>query len=343
MKILKEKFGITQDSNDVFQYKLINNSGNYVTVLNYGATILSIGIKSQLGTLVDVCLGYNTIEAYEKNSGYLGACIGRVGNRIGNACFTLNGEEYKLAKNDGNNHLHGGLKGFNKCIFEVRETSEEIIFSRLSKDGEEGYPGNLKVEVSYSFDDTNQLTIRYFAVSDKDTPVNLTNHTYFNLSGEADGNILDHTMQIMASNFTEADEGCLPTGKFLSVEETPFDFREPKQIGKDIEADYIQLKNAGGYDHNFVLDGNGFRKVATVTSPKTNITMEVLTDKPGMQFYTGNFLSGQMGKSNTSYKKQAGFCLETQFFPNSLACSNFPSIILKAGQVYQSSTTYHFL
>lgn len=339
--VTKHLFGAMPDDTEVYQYRLTNGAGSCVTVMEYGATITAIVLNTPKGP-VDVCLGYKTLDEYRANGGYLGACIGRVGNRIGNARFTLNGHEYQLAANDGINHLHGGDQGFDKCLFTICEIEGGVRASRRSPDGEENYPGNLDVTVDYLFNDTNELTLVYNAVSDADTIVNLTNHTYFNLSGEGDGSILDHTLTLNAATFTENDDSCQPTGNILSVDGTAFDFRTPKTIGRDIGQDDMQLKNAGGYDHNFIPDGSGMRKIAEASSPKTNIHMSVFSDKPGVQFYSGNFLEDQLGKSGTIYAKRAGFCLETQYYPNAMACPDFPSIILKAGEKYHFTTTYAF-
>jgi len=342
MEISKRLFGKTKDDLDVYAYTLKNNQGNCITFLNYGATVQSIVIKDTSGTDRDICLGYNTVSDYENNDGYLGACIGRVGNRIGKGQFILNGVSYQLALNDGENHLHGGIKGFDKHIFDVEISGDSITFSRLSPDSEENYPGNLKVAVSYTFDDDNQFILDYHAVSDQDTIINLTNHTYFNLSGENDGDITDHLLQLDAASLTANDKACLPTGEIWPVENSAFDFRRPKAIGKDINCNEQQLINAGGYDHNFVLDGQGMRQIAVVSSPKTGLAMEVYTDKPGVQFYSGNFLTGQTGKSGIPYVKRSGFCLETQYFPNAMACKDFPSPILRAGEKYHFTTVYKF-
>ena len=340
-QVTQKEFGFMPDGTVIYEYTLTNNSGSYVSVINYGATITAIVLKQE-NTMIDVALGYANLESYVNNGGYLGACIGRVGNRIGNARFTLNEHEYALAVNDGINHLHGGNFGFDKQIFDIQPIPGGIRASRMSPDGEENYPGNLMVSVDYLWDDDNTLAIAYDALSDEDTIINLTNHTYFNLSGESDGSILDHELTIHAHAFTEGDAGCLPTGKFIQVTDSPFDFTTPRIIGDDIGADHIQLKNAGGYDHNFVLEGEGFRQVALARSPKTNISMEVATDMPGMQFYSGNFMEGWLGKSDTPYIKRSGFCLETQYFPNAMACKNFPSIVLPAGKPWKSTTTYKF-
>lgn len=342
--ITKRYFGQTKNGHAIFEYKMTNSHGNFVTIINYGAAITSITLNTPKGP-VDVALGYKTIEEYENNGGYLGACIGRVANRLGGASFTLNGTTYNLAANDGPNHLHGGLKGFDKQYFDIYTDSEDpdcLHASRLSPDGEENYPGNLHVSIKYTWDDQNRLGIAYRCKSDMDTPVNLTNHSYFNLSGEADGSILDHELSIHAWRFTENNDQCLPTGKILPVAHTPFDFRKPKPIGRDIEADDEQLRCGNGYDHNFIAVGRRMRRIARAFSPKTGIGMNVHSNMPGVQFYSGNALTGQTGKSGTAYGKRSGFCLETQYYPNAFACPDFPSIIVKKNRTYSKQTIYEF-
>jgi len=343
MEISKKLFGKTKDGLDVHAFTLKNNQGSYITFLDYGATVRAIVIKDASGIDRDICLGYNTVSDYENNDGYLGACIGRVGNRIGKGQFTLNGVSYQLALNDGENHLHGGIKGFDKHLFDVETSENSITFSRVSPDGEENYPGNLKLSVTCTFNDDNQFILDYHAVSDQDTIINLTNHTYFNLSGENDGDITDHLLQLNAASFTANDNACLPTGEILPVSGSSFDFRSPKVIGKEINHNEQQLLRAGGYDHNFVLDGKGMRQIAIVSSPKTHLSLNVYTDKPGVQFYSGNFLTGQIGKSGSAYAKRSGFCLETQYFPNAMACRNFPSPVLRADEEYHFTTIYEFI
>lgn len=343
MSISQKNFGHTSDGHGVILYTITNAGGNSVSIMNYGATIQAILIKNADGGIIDCCLGYNTIEDYEKYTDCLGACIGRVGNRIGKGQFTLNGTRYQLAVNNGPNHLHGGLKGFDKHIFHaVIENDNTIVFSRLSPDMEEGYPGDLQVSVQYTFDDDNRLIIDYSAYSSADTIVNLTNHAYFNLSGEGDGTILDHRLEIQADTFTEIDAHVLPTGRILDVTGTPFDFRTAKAIGQDMEADDEQLHRAGGYDHNFCISGSGLRTCCTLESPKTHIQMSVITDRPGVQVYTGNFLTEVPGKSGKTYSKYGGVALETQIYPDALAHEGFPSPVLKAGETYRTTTIYQF-
>ncbi len=340
MKITKTAFGKNKSGEDVYCYKLENSKGNYAEVLNYGATIRSIVIRDKNNNMKDVCLGYSTIEEYENNSGHFGGFIGRVGNRIGKGEFSIGDKTYKLAINSKSNHIHGGLKGFDKCMFNVSQDSEKIVFSRISEDMEEGYPGRLDLKVEYSFDDDNSFKIHYNAVSDKDTIVNFTNHSYFNLDGESSGDILDTTMQIFSSFYTVNDDENLPTGEIFKTKNTVFDFSVPKKIGKDIKDK--ALEGVGGYDHNYIIDGYGFRKAAIAKSEKSGISLEVMTDKPGMQFYTGNGIKPSKGKGGTEYAKYSGFCLETQYFPDGISYPHFVFPILKKGELYDYTTVYKF-
>ena len=340
----RRPFGISEDGRTIYAYTMTNRHGSSVTVINYGAAITSIVIQTAKGP-VDVALGYRTLKEYEANDGYLGACIGRVANRIGGAHFQLNGASYQLAANDGANHLHGGTRGFDKHYFQISPDEKDpgcLHAVRISENGEEHYPGTLKVQVDYTWDDEHCLCITYRGQSDADTPVNLTNHTYFNLSGENSKTILDHELTIHARYFTENDAHCLPTGRILPVERTPFDFRQTKAIGRDINDDHPQLRFGRGYDHNFIIEGSGMRPIARAYAPKTGIGMTVHSDMPGVQFYSGNSLTGQTGKSGIPYNPRSGFCLETQYYPNALACPDFPSIILKKGQHYCHQTIYAF-
>ena len=314
-----------------------NQNGASLTVLDYGATIQSLCVPDREGKLVDVVLGYDTEEEYKQNGGYLGGAIGRVGNRIGGSAFSLNGKQYRLARNDGENHLHGGANGFDKRYWTVHTESSSIVCSRLSPDGEEGYPGNLCVQVRYTLTEDNRLVIEYDADTDADTPVNLTNHSYFNLNGT--GKVLSHRLQIFAERFAENDEGCLPTGKLLWVEGTPFDFRTEKEIGADIDAEDKQLKRGKGYDHNYVLTG---KKAAVLYSPESGIEMTVETDLPGMQLYTANCLGERKGKNGSTIGLRSAACFETQLFPNGMNCYAFPSPVLRAGAHLHSDTVYSF-
>ena len=341
--ITQERFGTRKDGTPVYRFRIENQSGASVTVMNYGCTITSIQVPDREGRLTDVCLGYRTLAEYEQNNGYLGAVVGRHGNRIEKGIFTLGGTEYHLAVNDGPNHLHGGLCGFDKRVWDATTEGNSVTFHRISPDGEEGYPGDLDVYVTYTFTDDNRLCLQYRAETDLDTVVNLTNHCYFNLSGEGRGTILNHFLQIPALSFTEHDENCLPTGTILPVEGTPFDFRESKEIGRDIGVDCPQLRNGKGYDHNFILQGEKGEKLAAILySPETGIEMTVRTTMPGVQFYSGNVLDGPVGKSGIAYEKNMGLCLETQYFPNAMSCTNFPSPELRKGEPYAQDTTFTF-
>ena len=314
-----------------------NQNGASLTVLDYGATIQSLCVPDREGNLVDVVLGYDTEEEYKQNGGYLGGAIGRVGNRIGGSAFSLNGKQYRLARNDGENHLHGGANGFDKRYWTVHTESSSIVCSRLSPDGEEGYPGNLCVQIRYTLTEDNRLVIEYDADTDADTPVNLTNHSYFNLNGG--GTALHHRLQLFAERITANGPGCLPTGELRRVEGTPFDFRQEKEIGAEIDADDEQLKLVNGYDINYVLSGE---KAAVVTGDQSGIVMTVRTDMPGMQFYTANWLSERPGKNGGTLSPRDAVCFETQLFPNAMNCYGFPSPILRAGQHLHSETSYEF-
>ena len=330
-------FGRTRAGEEVLAGRIENAAGMAVTVLDYGATIQSVCVPDGRGGRVDVALGYDTVAGYEAGDGYLGATIGRVGNRIGGARFSLNGEEYDLAKNDGENHLHGGLRGFDKYVWDMKAVPGGLACSRISPDGEEGYPGTLEVTVTFTLSEDDALAITYEARTDRDTPVNLTNHTYFNLNGG--GSVLDHTLRLAAHRFCENGAGCLPTGRMLAVEGTPFDFRRPKPIGRDIGADDPQLRVGGGYDHSFDLDGG---PAAVLYSAQSGLEMTVETDLPGMQVYTANFLSPRPGKGGAVMGPREAVCLETQLHPNAMNCWGFPSPVLRAGKVLVTRTCYRF-
>lgn len=341
--IEKKSFGKTSNGAEVLLYTLKNSKGAYVELISYGCAIRSICVPDRDGKLVDVCLGYDSIEEYESQNGCLGAVIGRHANRIGNAEFTLNGKTYKLAANNGPNNLHGGPNGFNKRVFDSKIVGDSVVFKRVSDDMEEGFPGRLEVSVTYSFSDDNELKIHYLGKSDADTVVNMTNHSYFNLDGHDAGLIYDTLLKINADRFTENDSNCLPTGKILEVFGTPFDFTTEKPIGQDIEKDDQNLKNGSGYDHNFIINGEGLKTAAVAYSEKTGIEMTTLTTKPGVQLYTANFLTNRPAKGKKkNYAERFGFCLETQFFPNAMAIKHFPSPILRAGDVYDQTTVFKF-
>lgn len=338
-------FDTVVDNKEVKLYKL-ENANLKVTLTNYGARLVSLYVKDKEGQATDVILGYDTAKEFKQNaSNFYGAIVGRYGNRIGNASFMLNGERYELEKNDGANSLHGGSNGVYNKVWEVESSSDKAItLAYTSPDKEAGYPGTVIIKVTYSLDD-HGLIIDYMAETDKETVLNLTNHAYFNLNGEGAPSILDHELQIDAQSITEVDETLIPTGKSLQVEGTPFDFREPKAIGKHINSDHEQLAIGKGYDHNFELNKEkGFRKVATVYSPKNGIEMQVLTTEPGLQFYSGNFMANDdpTGKGGKTYGFRSAFCLETQHFPDAPNQENFASTVIKPGEKYITKTEYRF-
>ena len=337
MAVTFSTFGTLADGRAVTAATLKNRTGASMTVLDYGATVQRLCIPNRDGNLTDVVLGYDTIEEYVQHTEFLGATIGRVGNRIGKAEFSLNGVRYELAKNDGENHLHGGKEGFDRKLWRMAAQGDSLLCWRTSPDGEEGYPGNLDVRVCFTLTDENRLCIVYDAESDADTLVNLTNHSYFNLNGQ--GSVLNHLLQMPSERFAENDAHCLPTGRLLPVENTPFDFRKEKAIGADIGAGDEQLILAGGYDHNYVLCG---KRAAVLFGPETGIEMTVETDLPGMQFYTGNFLPDCRGKNGGRIFKQSAACFETQLYPNAMNCWGFPSPVLRAGAHLHSETDYIF-
>ena len=325
---------------DVYEYTI--SRGNLtVKILNYGGIVRCFNVKTQKG-VYDIVLGYATLAGYENDlSTYFGSIVGRVANRIADGKFTLNVKDYFLYKNNNNNNcLHGGKEGFNRKIWKAEIQDEySLKLSYFSSDGEEGFPANLKVSVTYSLTERNGLKIEYFAQSDADTPVSLTNHSYFNLNGEGNGDILGHVMKLYADKITPVRSDLIPTGEFADVAGTPFDFTVPKKIGKEINADDEQVKICGGYDINYVKSAKDYSLVAETTGDKSGIKMQVYTSEKGVQFYSGNFLNGEKGKSGV-YGKRSGFCLETQSFPNAVNCKEFPSVILKAGEKYESTTEY---
>ncbi len=349
MKIDKSVFGKTKDGHSVDLYTLTNDNGMVVTLTNWGASIVSIQAPDRAGKRADVLLGYDTAAGYMSDTAYLGATVGRYGNRIGKGRFKLDGKEYKLAQNNGENSLHGGVAGFNKKLWEAKEIKAAdgvaVQMRYLSKDGEEGYPGNLDVSVTFTLDNKNDVKIDYLATTDKPTVVNLTNHSYFNLLGDAAGDILGHELMLNADRFTPVDAGLIPTGELRPVAGTPLDFKQPKAIGARINDKYEQLVLGKGYDHNWVINQTGAspRLAARLSEPKTGRVMEVLTTEPGIQFYSGNFLDGTIkGKKGRVYQHRLGLCLETQHFPDSPNHPDFPSTTLKPGQKYQTTTIYRF-
>jgi len=346
----KKSFGKAPDGQPVDLFVLTNRNGAEVSITNFGGAVVSIKVPDRGGKLADVVLGYDTIDGYANDKSYFGALVGRYGNRIGHAQFVLDGKTYTLAKNNGDNSLHGGAKGFNKVVWTAKTFSKKngqsLELSYLSKDGEEGFPGNLKVTVIYTLTDSNALKIEYSATTDKKTVLNLTNHSYFNLAGQGNGDILGHLLTIEADKFTPVDSGLIPTGELRDVAGTPFDFRKPTVVGARIDQQDEQLKLGGGYDHNFVLRrsaGSGESLAARVVEPTWGRVLEVWTTEPGVQFYTGNFLDGKStGKGGATYPKRSAFCLETQHFPDSPNQPKFPSVVLNPGERYHTITTYKF-
>jgi aldose 1-epimerase len=347
--VTRARFGTMPDGRTVDQYTLTNGNGVEVTAIPYGGIITSLRVPDRSGKFDDIVLGFDRLDDYLKEHPFFGAIIGRYGNRIAKGQFALNGQTYKLATNNGPNHLHGGNKGFDKVLWGVEPIDVHpqswVTFSRTSPDGEEGYPGNLRVRVTYRLTDKNELIVDYSATTDKPTPVNLTQHSYFNLAGQGSGDILGHELMVNADRYTPVDATLIPTGELAPVEGTPFDFRKPTAIGARINATHPQLKAGGGYDHNWVLNrkGAGLQLAARVREPKTGRTLEIATTEPGIQFYSGNFLDGTLkGKGGALYRHRTGFCLETQHFPDSPNQSNFPSTVLKPGEEYKTRTVFTF-
>jgi len=345
--VKKESFGTLPDGTSVDLYTMTNAQGMEIRATNYGGIVVSLRVPDKKGNLDDIALGFDDLKGYLANTPYFGAIIGRYGNRIAKGKFTLDGKEYTLARNNGPNSIHGGLKGFNQVAWQAEPFQSPvgvgIILSYTSKDGEEGYPGNLKTKVTYTLTGKNEWIIDYEAVTDKATPVNLTEHTYFNLAGEGKGDVLGHILQLNASRFTPVDQNLIPTGELRPVKSTPLDFTQPTAIGARIDADYEQLRLGHGYDHNFVIDRKDSDPVlaARVKEPASGRVLEVYTTEPGLQLYTGNFLDGTItGKRGHVYKQRFGFCLETQHFPDSPNHPDFPTTILRPGQTYHSRTIY---
>jgi aldose 1-epimerase len=347
----KKSFGQTPDGQPVDLYVLTNKSGAEVSITNFGGAVVSLKVPDRNGKLADVVLGYDTADGYVNDKSHFGGIIGRYGNRIAHALFVLDGKTYTLAKNNGENTLHGGVRGFDKALWTAKilpaKDGQKLELSYLSKDGEEGFPGNLKVSVIYTWTDENALMILYSATTDKKTVVNLTNHSYFNLAGQGSGDILGHLLTIQADKFTPVDAALIPTGELRDVAGTPFDFRKPTAIGARINQDDEQLKLGGGYDHNFVLrpvaEPRESFAAARAVEPASGRVLEVFTTEPGVQFYTGNFLDGKTpGKGGVTYPRRNAFCLETQHYPDSPNQPKFPSVVLNPGEDYRTITKYRF-
>jgi aldose 1-epimerase len=317
--------------------------------MTYGAIIVSLKAKDRTGKLDDIVLGYDDLAGYVKQNPYFGCVVGRYGNRIAKGQFAIDGKTYTLAKNNGPNHLHGGVKGFDKVVWKGepfrKGDAVGVVFTHRSPDGDEGYPGNLDARVTYTLTDKDELRVDYLATSDKPTHVNLTQHTYFNLAGPGTRDVLGHELKIDADRYTPVDSTLIPTGELAPVQGTPFDFRQPHAIGERIGADHEQLRHGRGYDHNYVLNAKGgaLTEVIQVTEPTTGRTLRIATTEPGVQFYSGNFLDGTIkGKGGRVYQQRYGFCLETQHFPDSPNKPSFPSTLLRPGQEYKTTTVFTF-
>ena len=344
--VQKRSFGQTKDGKEVFLFSFENKNGVKAEVTNFGANLVNLFVPDKNGKVEDVVLGFEDVSGYEVNPSFFGAVIAPSANRIAGATFELNGEIYSLKKNNGENNLHSDEElGSHKKVWEATELEDGVCFVLKNTDGELGFPGNKKFKVTYSLDEENGLKIQYEATSDKDTIINPTNHSYFNLKGHKEGNIEDHKITLLASNYTPADPTSIPYGDIVTVEGTPMDLRKEIVIGDKIDTDFDQLNFAVGFDHNWVTDDctGQVRKIATVKAPDDMRVMEVYTDLPGVQFYAGNFIDNQKGKDNAEYGKRSGLCLETQCYPDSIHKPNFPSVVYGPGKDYKSTTIYKFV
>ena len=345
-----EKFGVTPDGKQVDAYTLVNSHGVRARILTYGGIIQLLETPDRAGKLDDIVLGFDDMPGYVKSSPYFGALVGRYGNRIARGKFTLDGRTYSLAVNNGPNHLHGGLKGFDKVVWDAQsfqnDSSRGVVLTHTSPDGDEGYPGNLRMRVTYTLTDRNDLAIDYEATTDKATPVNLTNHTYWNLAGDGKRDILEHVLTLEADSLTPVDSTLITTGQVIPVAGTPFDFRTPTAIGARINDPHVQIRYGRGYDHNLVLSRGGrtgLVHAARITEPTTGRTLDISTTEPGVQFYSGNFLDGTaVGKGGRVYRHRYGLALETQHYPDSPNKPNFPSVILRPGETYETRTVFNF-
>jgi aldose 1-epimerase len=349
MTVMRAPFGALPDGAAVNLFTLTNSHGIEVRAMGYGATIVSIRTPDRQGRLDDVVLGFDAFDPYLTKARFFGTVVGRYGNRIGRGRFMLDGQPVQLTVNNGANHLHGGNRGFDKVVWRAesfdRDGNAGVVFTYTSPDGEEGYPGTLKATVTYTLTARDELILEYAATTDKATPVNLTNHTYFNLAGRGHGDVLQHVLTLDADRYTPVDAGLIPTGEIAAVQGTPFDFRKPTAIGARIDGDHEQLRRGGGYDHNFVLNGwsakasaERLHRAARVVEPSSRRTLEVATTEPGVQFYAGNNLD----LARNGFGRRTGFCLETQHYPDSPNHANFPSTILRPGETYRSKTVFTF-
>lgn len=348
-RVQKTDFGATADGRPVEMYTIRNGQGAEMTVLTYGGIIQSLKVPDRAGAIDDVVMGFDSVAEYEKRSPYFGALIGRVTNRIANGTFSLDGKAYTLAKNNDANHLHGGVKGWDKAVWQAEPFQDKrgpgLLLTHTSPDGDEGYPGRITAHVRYTLTAGNELIVEYHATTDAPTVINMTQHSYFNLAGGKATDILGHELTINADRFTPVNDTLIPTGELAPVDGTPFDFRAPTTIGARIASTDVQMTRGRGYDHNYVLNrtGDGLQLAATVYEPVTGRTMEIRTTEPGIQLYTGNFLDGSFtGKGGRSYPHRSGFCLETQRYPDSPNQPSFPSIVLRKGEDYRSETVFKF-
>ena len=346
MAVTKESFGVTKCGKNINKYYISNSKGMKAGVINYGAILVDLFVPDKNGKIADVVLGYDTLEPYFENGSCFGATIGPNANRIGGAAFELDGQRYQLAVNDGVNNLHSdGNLGYHKKVWEAKEGENSVTFSLFDEDGSMGFPGNKKVEVTYTVTEENELKIHYKAESDKNTIINMTNHTYFNLAGHDAGKIYDHKLQLLASSYTPVVAGAIPTGEIAPVKDTPFDFLAGKKVGEEIGADNEQLKLVLGYDHNWVIDGadGTLREFATVSEETSGRVMKCYTDLPGVQFYAGNCIGETTGKGGVVYGPRSGMCLETQFYPDTANKPQFPSAVFGPGRKYETTTVYQFV
>ena len=341
---MTHSFGMTSKGEEARLFTIQNDKGMEIKVSDYGATLVQVRVPDKEGRLLDVVLGYDDVQGYEAGNAFFGATIGRVANRIGNGEFRLGGRTYELTRKDGQNTLHGGRDFYNKRIWKTGETQEDHVeFLMDSPSGDQGFPGNVKISVTYTLTKDNEVKIHYRAVPDADTLMNLTNHSYFNLSGHASGTVLDQEVMLYADAYARADSQSIPTGEIVPVSGTPMDFRQLKPVGAEIEEAYEALEFGKGYDHNWVLNGNGYRKAAFMRSKESGIAMEVYTDLPGMQFYTANFVDHEKGKAGAVYNMRQAACFETQYFPDAVHKDHFEGPEVKAGEVYETTTAYRFV
>ena len=345
MSVKKELFGTLDNGKEVYKYWLENKNGMKASVINYGAILVNLLVPDSKGEAKDVVLGYDTLEEYEDNDCFFGAVIGPNANRIGNASFEIDGVKYNVDVNDGPNNLHSHMDdGYHKMVWDVDSNENSVTFTLFDKDGNMGFPGNKKISVTYLLSDDNELQLTYQGCSDKNTIINLTNHSYFNLDGHDAGEMLDHKLILNASAYTPIVKGAIPTGEIASVLSTPFDFLNGKVIRDDIDTDNEQLGLTGGFDHNWVIDNadGTLKKIATVSSAKSGRCMDVFSTLPGVQFYAGNAIREQKGKDGVVYRRRNGLCLETQYYPDSINKANFPSCVFGPDRIYVSTTIYKF-